>query len=206
MQAQSTNFSQKLTKYNQILSVLAIYTVTTSLFTIVSISAQVSETASSSLVSNSTSRTIISSVNSSAITSSQAQSPVSQPISRISNQVIPIATAIFVGELDRKEGNNIYVSKDNQVKQYTLTNDIKVRRDSMESNVNMLSVGDKLTINQSQNGQKVFSIDAISKQSDDLIKYAIAAAVLGLILIPLIIYFINKSNKGHIRTNTSTRS
>jgi hypothetical protein len=209
MQAQSTNFSQKLTKYNQIISVLAFCTVATSLFTTISISAQVSEISSSSLLATSSiSRISSSSTTSSAASSSptQTQSPVSQPVSRINNQVIPIVTTTFVGELDRKENNTIYVSKDNQVKQYVVTNDIKVRRDSMESNINMLRVGDKLTINQSQDGQKVFSIDAISKQSDDLIKYAIAAAVLALILIPLIIYLLTRSKRGHIKTNTSTRS
>ena len=207
MQAQSTRISQKLFKHNQILSVLALCTVTASLLITIPATAQVSEVLSSNISLSPVSRISSISTVTNAISSSQniVQPPVSQPISRVSNQVVPIATATFVGELDRKEGNSIFVSKDNKVKQYAVTNDIKVRRDSMESNINMLKVGDTLTINQSQDGQKVFSIDAISKQSNDLIKWAIAAAILALILIPLIIYLINKSKRGHIKTSTSTR-
>lgn len=206
MQAQSTHSSQKLYKNNQILSVLAFCTVTSSLFISITAAAQTSEVSSSMMLS-SVSRISNVSASSSAIVSSQNQTQPQSPqtISRISNQVIPIATATFVGELDRKEGNSIFVSKDNQVKQYTITDDIKVRRDAMESNLNMLRVGDKLSINQSQDGQKIFSIDAISKQSDDLIKWAIVAAILAIILIPLIIYFLTKSKRGHIKTNISTR-
>lgn len=201
MQAQSTRFSQKLSKFNQILGVLALCAVTGSLVATIAVSAQTSE---SSIMSSPTSS--VSKSSSSSVTAMSQNQNSSQTISRISNQVIPIATFIFVGELDHKEGNSIFVSKDNQVKQYNVTSDIKVRRDSMESNIAMLKVGDTLTINQSQDGQKIFSIDAISKQSNDLIKWGIAAAVLALIIIPLIIYLLSRTKKGHIHTSTSIRN
>lgn len=208
MQAQSTTSSQKLSKYNQILSVLALCAVTGSLVTGISASAQVSESSMMLSALSSTSRTSSVSTTASLQSSSPTSNPYTTPqsASRLNNQVIPIATATFVGELDRKEDNNIFVSKDNQVKQYAITSNIKVRRDSLESNINMLKVGDTLTINQSMDGQKIFSIDAISKQSSDLIKWGIPAAILALIAIILVIYFLNRSKRGHIHTSTSTRS
>ena len=128
MQAQSTRLSQKLFKHNQILSVLALCTVTASLFITIPATAQVSEVLSSNISLSPVSRISSITTVASAISSSQnlVQPPVSQPISRASNQVVPVATTTFVGELDRKEGNSIFVSKDNQVKQYAVTNDIKV--------------------------------------------------------------------------------
>jgi hypothetical protein len=209
MQAQSTHFSQKLPRYNQILSVLALCAVTGSLVTSIAVSAQTSESSILSLPTSSVSKSSSSSTVSNMIMSSMSQSQYSTQsstmISRVSNQVVPIATSTFVGELDRKEGNSIFVSKDNQVKQYSVTSDIKVRRDSMESSLAMLKVGDTLTINQSQDGQKIFSIDAISKQSNDLIKWGITAAILALIIIPLLIYLLTRTKRGHIHTSTSTR-
>ena len=208
MQAKSTTFSQKLSTYNQILSVLALCAVTGSLVASISTSAQVSESSMMISAQSSASKASSPSMTASTQPSSQVSNPyiTSQSVSPVNNQVVPIATATFKGELDRKEGNAIFVSKDNQVKQYLTTNDIKVRRDSMESSVNMLKVGDMLTINQSVDGQKIFSIDAVSKQSSDLIKLGIPAAILSLIAILLLIYFYNKSKRGHIHTSTSTRN
>mgnify|MGYP000176151953 CR=1 FL=1 len=64
--------------------------------------------------------------------------------------MIEIATATFVGDLDRKENDTIFLSKDNQIRQYTITDSIKIRRDRMESDFGALKIGDSLTVKQSQ--------------------------------------------------------
>ncbi len=211
MQAQSTNFSQKLSKYNQILSILAICTVVGFLITSITTSAQNSD----NYIVNSTITSVSKSSNSniefgsefgSTSPSQNSNQSISRISNQVSNQVASVATTTFVGELDRIENGNIFVSKDNQVKQYFVTNDIKVRRDSMESSIKMLKIGDTLTINQSQDSQKIFSIDAISKQTNDIVKWGIGLVILALAITLLITYLLSRSKKGHILTSTSTKN
>ena len=188
MRVQSTNFSQKL-KYKKILSVLIFCSIAGSLLTAPNISTQANS------YSNSTD------YSTSVVTSTL--SIESQNIK--SDRVNVLTTSSFEGELSRKENNTIFISKDNQVKQFTVSSDIKIKRDSVESNINMLKVGDILVINQSQDGQKIFSIEATSKQNSDLIKWVIIGAILTVILAFLLAYFLTKSKRGHIYTSTSTR-
>jgi hypothetical protein len=201
-QLQSLHPRQKLSKYTNIFSFLALFIVIVSSSYSLAVHSQTSNQTSTPISNqnNLTSTTYIqSSVGNPTSNNTQSQS-------RISNQVTPVATQTITGELIRIEPNTLFVSKDSQVKQYAFTNDIKVKRDGFESSINVLRIGDTLTINQSQDGQKVFSIDAISARTSDLIVWAIAAAILATIMIILAIYHLNRSKRGHIRTNTSTRS
>lgn len=120
--------------------------------------------------------------------------------------MIEIATATFVGDLDRKENDTIFLSKDNQIRQYTITDSIKIRRDRMESDFGALKIGDSLTVKQSQDGQKVFSIEAVSKQVSDLVKLRIVIAIVALLSILFIIYLVTRPKSGYIKSNISTKN
>jgi hypothetical protein len=232
MQAQLTHSVQKsvqkLSRFNNILSTVLLLIVTANSFGTLLVSTQiiqntpVTSTVNSNSIASLNSANVLSassqsanlnstssssSFNSSSSSSSSqaANQNVSSISTPISTQIAKVATQTFVGELDRKEGNTIFVSRDNRVKQYVVNNNIKVRRDSMESSLAMLKTGDTLTVNQSQDGSRVFSIDAISKQSNDLMKWLIATIVILLIGVPAIIYILKKSKKSHIHTSTSTR-
>lgn len=206
MKTQSTNPSQKFYKNNLILSISAIFIVTASLMLNTSIPVQmqgsamtIGQSSSNSTSLSSSSNSILSSQSSSSLVSFQSKSSVI-------NQVTEIATATFVGVLDRKENDTIFLSKDNQIRQYTITDNIKIRRDSMESSFGALKIGDSLTINQSQDGQKVFSIEAVSKQGNDLIKWGTVIAIATLLSILSIIYLLTRPKKGYIKSNISTKN
>lgn len=208
MKTQSTNISQKFYKNNLILSISAIFIVTALLMLNTSISLQMQESSMTIVQSSSNSTSISSSLSSNSSLSSQNLPTLitSQFKSSQNNQVIEIATATFVGDLDRKENDTIFLSKDNQIRQYIITDNIKIRRDSMESNFGALKIGDTLTVKQSQDGQKVFSIEAVSKQGSDLVKWGIVIAMATLLTILFIIYLVTRSKSGYIKSNISTKN
>ena len=173
-----------------------------------SISLQMQESSMTIVQSSSNSTSISSSLSSNSSLSSQNLPTLitSQFKSSQNNQVIEIAIATFVGDLDRKENDTIFLSKDNQIRQYIITDNIKIRRDSMESNFGALKIGDTLTVKQSQDGQKVFSIEAVSKQGSDLVKWGIVIAMATLLTILFIIYLVTRSKSGYIKSNISTKN
>ncbi|MBC7406319.1 MAG: hypothetical protein H7230_02515 [Candidatus Parcubacteria bacterium] len=206
MKTQSTNISQKFYKNNLILSISAIFIVTAFLMLNTSISLQMQESAMTIVQSSSNSASLSSSSNSTLSSQSLPTLITSQFKSSQNNQVIEIATTTFVGDLDRKENDTIFLSKDNQIRQYIITDNIKIKRDSTESDFGALKIGDSLTVKQSQDGQKVFSIEAVSKQVSDLVKLRIVIAIGALLSILFIIYLVTRPKSGYIKSNISTKN
>jgi hypothetical protein len=158
-------------------------------------------------IQTSTDTSSVNSANSSVTNSSTASSSSNTVSSSSSNsETKVIATTQFNGDISRKEGNKLYVTKDNVTKEYTLSPGIVVKKDTFSSSLDKLQVGDSVTIKESTDSGVILSIEAISKQVFDYSKWLIPALVALIILAILAYYFFRKSNAGHIQTNNVTRS
>jgi hypothetical protein len=149
-----------------------------------------------------------SSSSNSVVSSSSSMSSVTSMMS--SSSVIPetkvISTNDFAGNISRKEGNKIYVTKDNLTKEYTLTGDVTIKKDTFNSSLDKLEVGDSVTVKESTGTGTVVSIEAVSRGVEDYSKMIIPA-VLGLLALSALAYYLyKKSNTGHIQTNKVNRS
>ncbi len=161
---------------------------------------------------NSTMSTLPSSMNimsSSAMTGSVASSVISSstamPVNRMTPDSKIVTTAEFKGDISRIENNKLFVTKDDVTKEYTVPAAISIKKDSFNSSLQNLKVGDSLTVRESNNGS-IISIDAISSQVFDYSKFLIPGVIVALLALCLGYYFYNKSNKGHIQTNNATRN
>lgn len=86
-----------------------------------------------------------SSQSASALSNSAASSSVTTSSSSNSETKV-IATTQFNGDISRKDGNKLYVTKDNTTKEYTLSQGIVVKKDTFNSSFDQLQVGDSVTI------------------------------------------------------------
>jgi hypothetical protein len=128
-----------------------------------------------------------------------------QSSSYSSAETTGVGTSKFTGELLRKEGNTIFVSGNSETRQYTISNDIKIRRDTIAVAAQELQVGDMLVVTATENSAKVLSIDVVSNKTLDYAKLIIPLLILGLLALVLLWYLYKKANKGHIRAETVTR-
>jgi ATP-dependent Zn protease len=140
------------------------------------------------------------------ISSIVSNSSISTTSSSSNSETKVIATNQFSGDISRKEGNKLYVTKDSITKEYTLSPGIVIRKDTFNSSFDQLQVGDSVTVKESTNTGVILSIDAISKQVFDYSKWLIPGIIILILLAILAYYFYRKSNTGHIQTNNVTRS
>lgn len=135
--------------------------------------------------------------------SPQQQSPQSQTQEEESSSESQnnLSLVEFVGELTRKNGNSITVRIGDESREFTLLENTSVTRNTEDSSLEELTVGDKLTI-QTDNNNRVASINAVSQQVFDISVWTLIA-LLAIIIIALILFLINRANRGHIRTQTT---
>ena len=116
-----------------------------------------------------------------------------------------INTTQFSGDISRKEGNKIYVTKDTTTKEYSLSPNVLVKKDTFSSSFDKLQVGDFVTLKEDSRSANVLSIEAVSKQVFDYSKFLVPGLILLIILAILAYYIFKKSNTKHIQTNKVTR-
>ena len=88
--------------------------------------------------------------------------------------------------------------------EYSLNDSIKITRDTNIVKSNDIKVGDKVKIIIDADKNTLIGLEAISGQVIDTAKFAIPAVILGIVVLVLIVYTINKTNKGKILTPTDT--
>lgn len=116
-----------------------------------------------------------------------------------------VETEKFTGEVKRKDQNKLTVTKDDQTKEFTIPNNIKIKRDTVDSSIDKLDVGDTVTVEQIKNNGTIISVDAISNQTTNTLKWAVGIAIL-LLIASIVAYLINKkANKSHIQTAVFTK-
>ena len=114
----------------------------------------------------------------------------------IENQV---STQTTTGEIQSILGNNLVVLSNNQTAAFTITDNIKITRNSVGAKSSDLKPRDQVTITKS--GQNIISIEAMaSGEVSDLAKIAIPLFILLILILGLAFYFWKKSQEGSIKT------
>ena len=127
------------------------------------------------------------------------------PITTTSNPVTPVRTSEINGDLTKIDGGKITVlDSSGKAYEYSLNDSIKITRDTNIVKSNDIKVGDKVKIIIDTDKNTLIGLEAISGQIFDFAKYAIPAVILGIVVIALIIYAINKSNQGKIMIPTDS--
>ena len=110
-----------------------------------------------------------------------------------------VSTQTTTGEIQSILGNNLVVLSNNQTAAFTITDNIKITRNSVGAKSSDLKPRDQVTITKS--GQNIISIEAMaSGEASDLAKIAIPLFILLVLILGLAFYFWKKSQEGSIKT------
>lgn len=122
------------------------------------------------------------------------------PVVSTSPQVQNLQTSEIKGKVVKTSGNTISVEQDDKnLKDITIPDGAKITRDNKDATVQDIKTDDNVVATVDQNMQ-VVKIDITSSTVSKLSAFAIPGLIIGIILVGLIIYFINKSKQGHIVT------
>lgn len=133
------------------------------------------------------------------IPSSMTTSPTAvRTVSPSKAEVQALTSQEIKGEVLRKNGNVLIIQTDNGNKEVTLPTNSKVTKNGMGSDIGNIKPNDSVTVTQS-NGQ-VLSIDVTAGEVMDFGKWAIPAALLGLLVLALVISLLSKASRSHIKT------
>lgn len=138
------------------------------------------------------------------LSSSISQSNLSSSSYKSETKVIE--TTQFNGDITRKDGDKLYVTKDNTTKEFVLPQNIAIKKDTLDSTVEKLQVGDNITVKESSSTGAILSIEATSKQILDYSKFLIPGVLALLALAAIIWYLSKKLNNNHIQTNNVNRN
>lgn len=141
-------------------------------------------------------------------TNTYAQNSTSNPqdpLPSINTTQTQIRTNEISGDITKIDGGKITVlDTAGKAYEYSLNDSIKITRDTNIVKSNDIKVGDKVKIIIDADKNTLIRLEAISGQVIDIAKYTIPAVILGIVVVVLIVYAINKSNKGKILTSTDT--
>jgi hypothetical protein len=138
-------------------------------------------------------------------TNTYAQSNTSNPqvpLPSQNNTVATIRTSEISGDITKIDGGKITVlDMGGKAYEYSINDSIKITRDTNIIKSNELRVGDKIKVIIDADKNTLIGVEAISGQIIDIAKYTIPVVILGIVVVVLIVYAINKSNKGKILTS-----
>lgn len=116
-------------------------------------------------------------------------------------EVTSVSSQTFQGKVVRVESNVISVQSKNEIKEFTIPDTVSIKRNSFEAKPTDIQAGDEATITYTNTGQ-LLTIEVTSEKIADWSKMLIPALIIGILLIGLIMFIVNKSNKSHIKTTT----
>jgi multidrug efflux pump subunit AcrA (membrane-fusion protein) len=128
-------------------------------------------------------------------------SPDTSPTVVVTQEVQNVNTKEYNGTVTRIEGRTLTVDTNDGVKSINVPENVQIRKNGNEAQLEDIKVNDKISFAQSDNGD-VISISATSGEVFDFAKYAIPIGVTALILLGLLYYLFKKSSRGRIRTST----
>lgn len=117
-----------------------------------------------------------------------------------------IITEQYTGELIKKDNNTLSITKDKEVNEYKVANEIKIKRDGLNSTLDKLQAGDVVLVTINKNTKELLSVEVVSKGVLDNSIKIIGGIVSLLLLLGIIFYLIKKSNKDIIRTTTTSHT
>ncbi len=114
-----------------------------------------------------------------------------------------VETEEFTGDITKIDGHKLTVKSDSETKEYTVPDNIKITKNTSTSKFEDLHTGDKVKMIIDKDKHEVISIDTISGKIFEWAKLIIPLLILGIILTIGIVYYLNKRNKGQIKTTAS---
>jgi branched-subunit amino acid ABC-type transport system permease component len=116
-----------------------------------------------------------------------------------------VQTQTFNGRVTTKEGREIKVDNDGTVKSFNIPESVSITKDTFQSGLDKVNVGDTAKITYESSTNKVVSVEVTSGQIWDWGKIGIPAVILLLVLLALIYFFVQRSRRGAIKTAISDR-
>jgi hypothetical protein len=114
-------------------------------------------------------------------------------------EVRVIETKEIKGEVVKVEGRNLTIqSSNNQTQEFNIPENIKINRNTMEAELSAIKPGDKVTINQTSDGQ-ILSVETTSGELQDLSKWIIPIGLLAALGLGAG-YLMKQARKPHIKT------
>lgn len=115
-----------------------------------------------------------------------------------------VQTNKITGEVLKIDGNRLTVKTDTETREFLVPNNIKITRDTNDVKLEEIKPEDRVTLTQDSFGQ-LLAVEIISEETQDLLKYLIPLTILLLVALGLIWYFVQKNNKGKIKTAAPTQ-
>jgi hypothetical protein len=125
-----------------------------------------------------------------------SQEPAVQQVnsSQISGEVMKVQTT---GD------NTVFtLNTGGQTVDVTVPNNVNITRNGVQIQASEVKPNDDITVTQNDRGE-VLGVSAVSGKVDDLSKFLIPLAIATILGIGALMFFMQKANKGHIKTTTT---
>lgn len=123
------------------------------------------------------------------------------------SQVEDVNTSQITGEVlkinQENEQTRLTIKSNNETKEITVPSGISVKKNTFETQIGEIKPGDIVTITTTQQDQ-VLGVSATSGGLADFGRWGIPTALLGALALIGLILYIQRSNKGRIKTTTDT--
>lgn len=135
------------------------------------------------------------------ISATAVNTPTSNPDGSGGNLV---QTATYQGVITRKINNQIYIDANNSTREFTLPNQVAIRRNGAASKIEDLQIGDQVTVTVSAVGQEVLIVDAVDNSLINALRTLAVVIPLLLVLLIVVYLVIRNSQRGYVKTTTSS--
>lgn len=103
------------------------------------------------------------------------------------------------GTVLRTTDNTLTIQTDEGIKDYSIPENIKITKNQFDSDLNNINPNDRIIITTGNNGE-ILAVDAVSSQIANIENMALPILALLLIGIGLLLTFLQKKQKGIIKT------
>lgn len=120
-------------------------------------------------------------------------------------QTTTIETETIDGTLLRMQQNTLIVQFEDETEEIMVTDDMSVKRNGVESDVQALEPGDGVTLTRDKQSGQPIAIQATAGQVVDISRYYLPLGLLLIVVVGLLMYWVITKNKAPIKANSAER-